>query len=98
MSLLAPAACFAIRPDQDEHAHHDGCGHERIPHGDHYDFLVPQADGSYLLRHPHLDSNGAAHFDDHGRLVREPGMRAAHAEALARSNSSGNVVRSDAFV
>jgi hypothetical protein len=93
MSLLQPGACFPIPPAQDEHAHFVGCGHERIPHGDHYDFLVPQEDGSFLLRHPHLDSKGAAHFDDHGRLVREPGMRAAHSEALARSGSSGNVVR-----
>ncbi|GAQ83115.1 heavy metal atpase 2 [Klebsormidium nitens] len=91
MSLLAPAACFPIPSTQDEHAHHDGCGHERIPHGDHYDFLVPQEDGSYLLRHAHLDAKGTAHFDDHGRLVREPGMRAAHAEALARSSSSANM-------
>ena len=35
---------------------HDGCGHELVPHGDHYDFLV-----NGRLHHPHGD-----HCDDHG--------------------------------
>ncbi|MFA0810243.1 hypothetical protein [Microbulbifer epialgicus] len=38
------------------HVHGESCGHERIPHGDHYDYLV---DGR--LHHVHGD-----HCDDHG--------------------------------
>ena len=39
-----------------DHVHGPGCGHEAVPHGDHFDYLV---DGR--LHHPH---NG--HCDDHG--------------------------------
>lgn len=39
-----------------DHVHGPGCGHERVPHGDHVDYLV---DGR--LHHPHGD-----HCDDHG--------------------------------
>ena len=35
---------------------HEECGHEKVPHGDHVDYLV---DGR--LHHPHGD-----HCDDHG--------------------------------
>ncbi len=38
---------------------HTECGHERVPHGDHYDYLV---DGR--LHHPHGD-----HCDDHGPVT-----------------------------
>ncbi|WP_444922519.1 hypothetical protein [Microbulbifer sp. CnH-101-G] len=38
------------------HVHGEHCGHERIPHGDHFDYLV---DGR--LHHVHGD-----HCDDHG--------------------------------
>ncbi|MFT3769851.1 MAG: hypothetical protein QM820_30830 [Minicystis sp.] len=38
------------------HAHDESCGHARVPHGDHVDFLV---DGH--LHHPHQ-----GHCDDHG--------------------------------
>lgn len=38
---------------------HEECGHERVPHGDHEDFLV---DGR--LHHKHGD-----HCDDHGPLT-----------------------------
>jgi hypothetical protein len=38
------------------HVHGPGCGHERVPHGDHVCYLV---DGR--LHHPHED-----HCDDHG--------------------------------
>lgn len=38
------------------HVHGDGCGHERVPHGDHIDFLV-----NGRLHHVHGD-----HCDDHG--------------------------------
>lgn len=40
----------------DAHVHGPGCGHRRVQHGDHFDFLV---DGH--LHHPHGD-----HCDDHG--------------------------------
>lgn len=40
------------------HVHSAGCGHERVPHGDHVDYLV---DGH--LHHAH-----GPHCDDHGRI------------------------------
>ena len=42
------------------HAHSATCGHARVPHGDHTDFLV---EGH--LHHPHGD-----HCDNHGDLIR----------------------------
>jgi hypothetical protein len=42
------------------HEHGPGCGHERVPHGDHTDYLV---DGH--LHHPHGD-----HCDSHGEVSR----------------------------
>jgi hypothetical protein len=41
-----------------DHKHGEGCGHERVPHGDHVDYLV---DGH--LHHAH-----GSHCDDHGTL------------------------------
>jgi hypothetical protein len=41
------------------HVHGPGCGHEPVPHGDHFDYLV---DGH--LHHPH-----ANHCDDHGPVA-----------------------------
>ena len=38
------------------HVHNSACGHQRIPHGDHFDYVV---DG-----HLHYDHDG--HCDDHG--------------------------------
>ena len=40
------------------HVHSPSCGHERIPHGDHVDYLVRGH-----LHHPH-----DAHCDDHGTV------------------------------
>ncbi|MFZ2000540.1 MAG: hypothetical protein WBV26_18370 [Candidatus Sulfotelmatobacter sp.] len=40
------------------HAHSPNCGHERVPHGDHVDYLVKGH-----LHHPH-----GKHCDDHGKL------------------------------
>ncbi|KAH7352087.1 hypothetical protein KP509_19G029500 [Ceratopteris richardii] len=48
---------------KDNHVHQEGCGHEQITHGDHFDWLVPMSDGSYLLSH----DDGAS---QHGRLVK----------------------------
>jgi hypothetical protein len=42
------------------HVHGPGCGHERVPHADHVDYLV---DGH--LHHPH-----GSHCDDHGLVER----------------------------
>jgi hypothetical protein len=42
------------------HTHGDGCGHERVPHADHEDYLV---DG-------HLHRAHADHCDDHGVLAK----------------------------
>ena len=41
------------------HVHGPGCAHERVPHGDHFDYLV---DGH--LHHPHGN-----HCDDHGPVA-----------------------------
>ena len=41
------------------HVHSATCGHERVPHGDHVDYLV---EGH--LHHPH-----GTHCDDHGRVT-----------------------------
>jgi hypothetical protein len=41
------------------HVHGPDCGHERVPHGDHLDYLVMGR-----LQHPHGD-----HVDDHGPVT-----------------------------
>ncbi len=41
------------------HVHGDNCGHEKVPHGDHFDFLV-----NGHLHHPHGN-----HCDDHGKIT-----------------------------
>ncbi len=46
----APTAC---------QCKHEGCGHEKVPHGDHFDYLV-----NGRLHHPHGD-----HCDDHGPVT-----------------------------
>jgi hypothetical protein len=38
---------------------HHGCGHEKVPHGDHFDYLYEGR-----LHHPHGD-----HCDDHGPVT-----------------------------
>jgi hypothetical protein len=43
---------------QSSHVHGPNCGHERVPHGDHVDYLVNDH-----LHHPH-----SGHCDDHGKL------------------------------
>ena len=58
---MNPAACTDGHPCQAHdgaHLHGPDCGHPRIPHGDHQDYLV-----SGHLHHLH---NG--HCDDHGAL------------------------------
>ena len=41
-----------------EHTHSPKCGHERVPHGDHFDYMV-----SGHMHHAH-----GAHCDDHGPI------------------------------
>ncbi len=50
-----------------EHRHGPNCGHERVPHGDHADYLV----GGHL-HHEH-----GGHCDDHGPVDVHVGARAA---------------------
>lgn len=45
-------------PVQSDCQHNEDCGHELVPHGDHYDYL---ANGR--LHHVHVD-----HIDDHGSV------------------------------
>jgi hypothetical protein len=54
-STCTPAhACGGHAPG---HTHGPGCGHERVPHGDHVDYLV---DGHLHHAHgPHCDDHGA---------------------------------------
>eukprot|EP00271_Cylindrocystis_brebissonii_P004557 TRINITY_DN1629_c0_g1_i1.p1 TRINITY_DN1629_c0_g1~~TRINITY_DN1629_c0_g1_i1.p1 ORF type:complete len:1784 (-),score=241.51 TRINITY_DN1629_c0_g1_i1:1322-6673(-) len=63
---LLPSANLSVG----QHEHTDECGHQKIPHGDHYDWLLPIADGSYSLQFSHRSQGGGVHVHDHGRLVR----------------------------
>ncbi len=49
------------------HSHGANCGHERVPHGDHVDYLV----GNHL-HHAH-----GSHCDDHGQIEVERSSKAA---------------------
>lgn len=55
---LNPDHCAPIEKHVAAHVHGPNCGHERVPHGDHVDYLV---DGR--LHHPH-----GGHCDDHGPI------------------------------
>lgn len=55
VSEVNPAACVPVTCA----CQHEECGHEKVPHGDHYDYLV---DGR--LHHKHGD-----HCDDHGPVT-----------------------------
>jgi hypothetical protein len=58
---LNPADCtpsHACGEHDKTHVHGENCGHPRVPHGDHFDFLV----GAHL-HHPHT-----GHCDDHGAV------------------------------
>jgi len=46
------------RGHESTHKHRPDCGHEAVPHGNHFDYLV-----NGRLHHPHGD-----HCDDHGPL------------------------------
>ncbi len=49
------------------HVHGPGCGHERVPHGSHVDYLVDD----------HLHHAHGEHCDDHGTIDVQHGSRAA---------------------
>lgn len=56
-----PTACTPqhdCKSHSSEHTHGATCGHEKAPHGDHFDYLVSG--------HLHHEHNG--HCDDHGPL------------------------------
>jgi hypothetical protein len=62
VSATNPDACtpsHACAGHDKAHVHGPGCAHERVPHGDHVDYLV---DGH--LHHPH-----GSHCDDHGPVA-----------------------------
>jgi hypothetical protein len=54
VSAANPARCAAVSCA----CKHEDCGHEKVPHGDHFDYLVEGR-----LHHPHGD-----HCDDHGAI------------------------------
>jgi hypothetical protein len=61
VSAANPDGCtpgHACGGHEANHVHGEGCGHERVPHGDHVDYLV---DGH--LHHVH-----SGHCDDHGKI------------------------------
>ncbi|MCL6271873.1 hypothetical protein M3P05_18300 [Sansalvadorimonas sp. 2012CJ34-2] len=54
-----PDGCSPVHSCSDSgHIHGSRCGHEKVPHGDHFDYLV---DGR--LHHVH-----DGHCDDHGKI------------------------------
>ena len=55
VSVANPANCAPV----DCGCKHDACAHEKVPHGDHVDYLVEGR-----LHHPHGD-----HCDDHGPVT-----------------------------
>ena len=59
VSELNPDVCCPLNDCKlEEHVHGPGCGHEMVPHGDHFDYLV-----NGVLHFPHED-----HCDDHGPI------------------------------
>jgi len=58
---LNPSACTPghnCKGHDQGHTHGPACGHERVPHGDHVDYLVGG----------HLHHSHQSHCDDHGSL------------------------------
>ncbi|KAL2651823.1 hypothetical protein R1flu_019951 [Riccia fluitans] len=66
-SVLTPLSTCA---EESGHEHQEGCGHNKIAHGDHYDWLIPLKDGSYVLSHAQETVEGGSQFIEHGRLVK----------------------------
>ncbi|CAI5469239.1 unnamed protein product [Closterium sp. Yama58-4] len=63
------------------HVHAEGCGHGRIAHGDHVDYLMPLLDGSFLLHHAHHHAPHTHHSHPHVHAMRD-----AHGHASAHGN------------
>jgi hypothetical protein len=59
------------------HVHSENCGHERVPHDDHFDFLVGDE-----LHHSHDN-----HCDSHGRLTRRHIKQSPSSEETQPLNS-----------
>jgi len=58
-----PAACtpsHACGSHDAKHAHSAACGHERVPHGDHTDYVV--AGHLHFAHGTHCDDHGAVQF------------------------------------
>jgi len=52
--------------DLQDHVHGPGCGHDRLQHGNHVDYLVPNLQGTSLeIHHTHTLPSGT-HIDVHG--------------------------------
>ncbi|KAL3700093.1 hypothetical protein R1sor_018115 [Riccia sorocarpa] len=66
-SVLTPVSTCV---EESGHEHQEGCGHNKIAHGDHYDWLIPLKDGSYVLSHAQETIEGRSQFIEHGRLVK----------------------------
>ncbi|KAL3685647.1 hypothetical protein R1sor_003669 [Riccia sorocarpa] len=67
-SVLTPVSTCV--EESGPHEHEEGCGHNKIAHGDHYDWLIPLKDGSYVLSHAQETVEGPSQFIEHGRLVK----------------------------
>jgi hypothetical protein len=48
------------------HQHGPSCGHKRIRHGDHFDYIVPKPDGTAELHHPYTEPNTGEERYKHG--------------------------------
>ena len=53
---------------------------KRIRHGDHWDYLVQNADGSTELHHPYVDAQGAHQCELHGTVMPWPAVKEQPAE------------------
>lgn len=67
---ISGSICKPVSPHDSDHEHSEGCGHNQIAHGDHYDWLIPLKDGSFMLSHAQRTENGGSRFIEHGRLVK----------------------------
>jgi len=68
-----PSNCDATtKTAEDGHVHGEDCGHERIQHGDHVDYVVPNSQGQLELHHIHILADGSSHTDIHGVVSSVP--------------------------
>lgn len=66
---MSAPLCKPVPNHDSDHEHSEDCGHDQIAHGDHFDWLVPLRDGSFILSHAQQTENGGPRFIEHGRLV-----------------------------